>query len=217
MSEYNLTLFEVCELLSKSKKTVSRYIRQGKLNPKEIKSKQGTLEYRFYLEDIENFKKQDSTKRRENELSQSLEDGKMAENGGNIEKKTKKNIEKEIIKVNNTEKIQDDGLNGVLKETIGLLKGQLEEKDKQIERKDEAINSLIERNRENNVLMKGLQDKVFVLEEKKIELEETGRDKADKTGQTDEKGQGGQSEKKYKNGFEIIKEKVVDFVDKIKK
>lgn len=47
MSDYNITLFEACEQLSRSKKSISRYVRRGLLHPKKVKSQQGTLEYRF--------------------------------------------------------------------------------------------------------------------------------------------------------------------------
>ena len=69
MSDYNLTLFEACELLNRSKKSISRYIRRGLLHPQQIKSQQGTLEYRFSKADLEAFKlqeTQDKTRMEEN-------------------------------------------------------------------------------------------------------------------------------------------------------
>ena len=60
MSDYNLTLFEACELLNRSKKSISRYIRRGLLHPQQIKSQQGTLEYRFSKADLEAFKLQET-------------------------------------------------------------------------------------------------------------------------------------------------------------
>lgn len=60
MSDYSLTLFEACEYLNRSKKTISRYIRQGLLHPQAIKSQQGTLEYRFSREDLEAYKTQET-------------------------------------------------------------------------------------------------------------------------------------------------------------
>ena len=60
MSDYNLTLFEACELLNRSKKSISRYIRRGLLHPQRVKSQQGTLEYRFSKEDLEAFKLKDT-------------------------------------------------------------------------------------------------------------------------------------------------------------
>ena len=59
MSDFNITLFEACELLNRSKKSISRYIRRGLLHPQQIKSQQGTLEYRFSKADLEAFKLQD--------------------------------------------------------------------------------------------------------------------------------------------------------------
>jgi hypothetical protein len=53
MSDFNITLFEACELLNRSKKSISRYIRRGLLHPEKVKSQQGTLEYRFSKADIE--------------------------------------------------------------------------------------------------------------------------------------------------------------------
>ena len=41
----------------KSKRTVSRYIKAGLLNPERIKNKLGTLEYRFNRNDLLKFKK----------------------------------------------------------------------------------------------------------------------------------------------------------------
>ncbi len=56
MSDFNITLFEACETLNRSKKSISRYIRQGKLSPQRVKSQQGTLEYRFNKADLEAFR-----------------------------------------------------------------------------------------------------------------------------------------------------------------
>ena len=52
-ADYNITLFEACEILNKSKKTLSRYIRRGRLNPLKVKSQQGTPEYRFTKADLD--------------------------------------------------------------------------------------------------------------------------------------------------------------------
>jgi len=42
-----LTFDDVSQLLGKSKRTVSRYIKAGKLNPEKVKGKKGIPEYRF--------------------------------------------------------------------------------------------------------------------------------------------------------------------------
>jgi len=56
-NEYNITYPEACKILKKSKRTVSRYIKSGWLNPERIESKRGTLEYRFSRSDLLKFKK----------------------------------------------------------------------------------------------------------------------------------------------------------------
>jgi hypothetical protein len=58
-NRYTLTLFETCEKLGKSPRTVSRYIRKGKLNPISIKSRNGTLEYRFDPAEVDALKEED--------------------------------------------------------------------------------------------------------------------------------------------------------------
>jgi excisionase family DNA binding protein len=54
--ESNVTLNEVCNLLGKSKRTVSRWIKAGKLKPKKIKSKKGAVEYRFSKSAVESLR-----------------------------------------------------------------------------------------------------------------------------------------------------------------
>lgn len=53
---HTLTTAEVCRILSKSEKTVQRYIKRGLLHPEETKSERGTLEYRFDLSEVERLK-----------------------------------------------------------------------------------------------------------------------------------------------------------------
>jgi hypothetical protein len=99
---------------------------------------------------------------------------------------------------------------GLLQDTVSLLKDQLTVKDKQIENLSGKIDQLIERDRETNILIKGLQDKVLMLEkpkepeeeekenaeaerdesepaEEETGQEETGQDKPDETGQDGKK------------------------------
>lgn len=52
----DLTLKEVCEILGKSRRTLSRYISNGLLNPTKVKSDRGTLEYRFEQKKAEKIK-----------------------------------------------------------------------------------------------------------------------------------------------------------------
>jgi len=61
----NITLSEACKLLKVSKRTVSRYIKNGWLKPEKIESERGTLEYRFNQVDLLKFKKPGKTERKE--------------------------------------------------------------------------------------------------------------------------------------------------------
>jgi len=127
-ADNNITFSEACTILKKSKRTVSRYIKNDWLNPEKIESKRGTLEYRFNRIDLIKFKKPERTEqtRPENDI-------------------------------------------------VALLKNQIKVKDKQ-------INELIERSRETNILLKGLQNQLFLTEGKTIK-EKNREAKADKKGQ----------------------------------
>jgi len=125
MTKTDLTLKEVCEILKKSKRTVSRYIKKGWLNPERIKT-QNRIEYRFNLAELESFKKPDTT-------------GQM----------TRQNI-------------IDDKNN----DTLSLLNDTLNFLQKQLKAKDTQIKQLLERQRETNILMGQLQNKVLMLEDK---------------------------------------------------
>ena len=127
-----LTFSEACRILKKSKRTVSRYIKNGWLNPEKIESKRGTLEYRFNRANLLKFKKPGRTER--------------------------------------TEQTRQEG------DIISFLKDQLKVKDEQ-------INQLIERSRETNILLKGLQNQLLLTEGKK----EEGKDRE---ARADKKGQG---------------------------
>jgi len=50
--DYVLTLYEVCEMLGKSSRTITRYVQRHILHPRALKSCQGTLEYRFSKREI---------------------------------------------------------------------------------------------------------------------------------------------------------------------
>ena len=71
------------------------------------------------------------------------------------------------------EKKESPGKNGrkmgaetpeIVREVIKTLKSQIYIKDKQIDSLGNKIDSLIERDRETNIILKGLQDRVFLLE-----------------------------------------------------
>lgn len=161
MSDFNITLFEACELLNRSKKSISRYIRRGLLHPQEIKSKQGTLEYRFSKADIEAFKAQEALKAEE--ARQDRTEG--TDQTGHIKTGFVKN--KGVLSQSRQDTPEQTGQDSevitLLKETTGLLKEQLVKKDEQIKDLGGKIDQLIERDRETNIILKGLQDKVFML------------------------------------------------------
>jgi len=110
----NINFTEACKILNKSKRTVSRYIKLGILKPERIRSRRGSLEYRFNRIELSKFKKPERT-----------------------------------------EQTRPDS------EIIALLKDQLKVKDEQ-------INQLIERSRETNILLKGLQNQLLLTEGKMI-------------------------------------------------
>ena len=56
----------------------------------------------------------------------------------------------------------------IVREIIKTLKSQIYIKDKQIDSLGNKIDNLIERDRETNIILKGLQDRVFLLEGAKI-------------------------------------------------
>jgi len=212
MSDFNITLFETCELLNRSKKSISRYIRRGLLHPERVKSQQGTLEYRFSKADLEVFKAQEALKADETgqdtadrtDQTGQQEPIKKAEFSESRENKevleeTRRDKPEQTRQDRTRETGQDNEVITLLKETTGLLKHQLHKKDEQIKDLGGKIDQLIERDRETNILLKGLQDKVLMLEQPKEPIngeadqtghtpEETGQDKAGETTQQVKKG-----------------------------
>jgi chromosome segregation ATPase len=178
MSDYNLTLFEACEYLNRSKKSVGRYIRQGKLHPQRIKSQQGTLEYRFSRADLEAFKLQETQDKTRQETGDTPDETSQSE-----QQETDKPSQAKAEKTG-----QDGEVINLLKETTGLLKDQLAKKDEQIKDLGGKIDQLIERDRETNILIGQLQSKVLMLEQPKETIiseykDETSQATPDKTGQ----------------------------------
>jgi hypothetical protein len=198
MSDYNLTLFEACELLNRSKKSISRYIRRGLLHPQQIKSQQGTLEYRFSKADLEAFKLQETQDKTRQETGDTPDETSQS---GQTEatpikeakiKKIKEETRPDKAEQTSQDKPQETGhdseIINLLKETTGLLKEQLVKKDEQIKDLGGKIDQLIERDRETNILIGQLQSKVLMLEQPKEAInadivEQTGQDTPDKTGQ----------------------------------
>lgn len=215
MNDFNITLFEACELLNRSKKSISRYIRRGLLHPEKVKSQQGTLEYRFSKADIEAFKalealnteetRQDETGQPEQtgQSGQERQDTLKTDNIKNKEvlDETRQDTPEETRPDRTRETGQDNEIITLLKETTGLLKEQLGKKDEQIKDLGGKIDQLIERDRETNILIGQLQSKVLMLEKPKEpiiseaeetghEPDQTGQDKAEETGQ-DKPAKGG--------------------------
>ena len=185
MSDFNITLFEACELLNRSKKSISRYIRRGLLHPQQIKSQQGTLEYRFSESELKDFKE------KENESRQDRQDTQEVKEITDTIKKKEKILDKGQIEETGHPAPEQTGQDGevitLLKETTGLLRDQLKVKDEQIKDLGGKIDQLIERDRETNILLKGLQEKVLMLEQPKDAI---NADIVDQTiTDTDEKGQ----------------------------
>ncbi|MBN1970637.1 MAG: helix-turn-helix domain-containing protein [Candidatus Delongbacteria bacterium] len=56
MKNEKLNLKQTCDILGKSKKTITRYIKKGLLNPERVKSEKGILVYRFDQSEVENLK-----------------------------------------------------------------------------------------------------------------------------------------------------------------
>ena len=127
-NQSELTLIKACEILGKSKRTITRYIKRGLLNPDRAKNEKGILEYRFKISEIENIKNLETRNRQTTRQNQKVE-----------------------IKNNDTLLL--------LKDTMKLLQKQLKAKDIQIKQ-------LLDRQRETNVLMGQLQNRVLLLEDK---------------------------------------------------
>jgi len=193
MSDFNITLFEACEFLNKSKKSISRYIRRGLLHPQKIKSKQGTLEYRFSKADLEAFKLQEAQNKTRQDRQDTPKETRQSGQDEPVEIKTAKikDIKEETRQDTARETGQDGEVITLLKETTGLLKDQLAKKDGQIKDLGGKIDQLIERDRETNILIGQLQSKVLMLEqpkeaiinEVKEETRHARQDTPDETGQ----------------------------------
>jgi hypothetical protein len=225
MEDYNMSLYEVCEAIGKSTRTISRYIRQGKLHPVGIKSRHGTLEYRFSRIEVAAVKEEEDRVRQftflprptgmpnpsvatfaavnyrepittpqapfvipglnqrdfrnlPNETASAITanppepiNSSQARQAIENQIEENKKIPEIKLKKNKTaDTLNNDGqIITLLKETTEMLRGQLKVKDDQIKNLDDKIGQLIERNRETNILLKGLQDKMVLLEKPKAE------------------------------------------------
>ena len=175
-TEYTITFVKACKILKKSKRTVSRYIKKGLIKPERIKSQRGTLEYRFNEADLESLKIPGTDKIRQD-----------------IRGNTRQAIR------------QDSEVITLLKETTQTLRDQLTVKDKQIKSLGNKIDGLIERGRETNILIKGLTNKVLMLEGK------TSKAKTINEWENKDKDRGDRQDKKRQDKGQKIK----DFIRKI--
>lgn len=177
-SDYNITLFEACELLNKSKKTLSRYIRRGRITPQKVKSLQGTLEYRFSKADLDALKAELIKENRPDEPDE-IDQTEETEQTGQPEQtrqdtpEAKAPLKAELTPPRPEQVGQDKTIISLLHETTELLKGQLTIKDGQISTLNEQVHKLIERDRETNILLKGLQDNILMLKPPAPETTET--------------------------------------------
>jgi len=222
--DYVLTLFEVCQILNKSSRTVSRYVHKNILHPVGVKSRQGTLEYRFSRSEIEEFRIREEQMRHLSfphliEMEHNRASfASMSYPAATVKPQAQFAIpgisypvapsqsqampttdyppparpDVEVPAASNqsfaSSSPVDPGSHTentdfpamapdrdnrqiitLLKETTEMLRGQLRVKDDQIKNLDEKIGQLIERNRETNILLKGMQDKMMSLEKPKDE------------------------------------------------
>jgi len=189
MTEHNITLFEACEILNKSKKTVSRYVRRGRLNPLKVKSQQGTLEYRFSKDDLDRLRAELAIVDRTDKTQQTGQAGYARQDTqqGDLPLNTEEiTPAPDKTRPDRTEETgQPHSIINLLKETTELLKHQLTIKDTQIETLNDQVHKLIERDRETNILLKGLQDRLMLLEPPKHKETETpdqtGRGRRERT------------------------------------
>ena len=209
-NDYGMTLYEACEYLNKSSRTISRYIRRGVLHPLAIKSRQGTLEYRFSKVELEAIKKENDETRQvefDNDLPNYVMP--VAAQFANapfapaanpqvtfvpnvdfnttgvakkdvpdqpIVQKSRPDAEPSASQDTTVTPTKDKDIISLMKETTDMLRGQLQVKDDQIKALGDKIDQLIERGRETNILLKGMQDKILRLGQPVGAKEETGTD-----------------------------------------
>ena len=87
-----------------------------------------------------------------------------------LEYRFKRSELKSFKKLDRIDKTRQDKIRPDI-DIIDLLKNQLDIKDKQIDSLGNKIDQLIERNRETNILIKGLQNKVLLIEGKTDPIE----------------------------------------------
>lgn len=166
-----LTLEQVSQRLNKSKKTISKYIKQGKLTPERVRSKQGTLKYKFLESDIEAFSVGVDLGEMNPEQNKETQEGNYQ---------------------NRKEELRGEEHISQFRELTEVLKDQLNRKDEQIKSLSDKIDTLIERDRETNILLSQLQSKVLMIEnpQERKEKEESQEDNRQETEKKTEKHRG---------------------------
>ena len=154
-NEY-LSLKEASEYLNKSSKTLSRYIKAGLLTPERITSQRGTSEYRFKKSELDTLLKDPKTQDTQDRTSDRTREGEDRTKDKTPDRTDTPDNYREII--------------NLLRENQTILKEQLKTKDEQIKDLGSKIDQLLERNKEGNILISHLQNKLL-LEDKKPDLD----------------------------------------------
>lgn len=179
MGDYTLTLEEVSKRLNKSKKTISRYIKNGLLHPEETLSEKNTLVYKFSEADLELFKS-----------GQGRQDKKPREERTGHKQKTSR-----VNKLNRGQARQDRGDtrgdNDRTDKLIEMLDRELAEKNAHITEMQKTLNELTATVKQNSETLKIYSVKLLALTEGKTgqiieDIQEVVETKEEETDQTPE-------------------------------
>lgn len=179
MGDYTLTLEEVSKRLNKSKKTISRYIKNGLLHPEETLSEKNTLVYKFSEADLELFKS-----------GQGRQDKKPREDKTGHKQKTSR-----VNKLNRGQTRQDRedtrGDNDRTDKLIDMLDRELAEKNAHITEMQKTLNELTATVKQNSETLKIYSVKLLALTEGKTgqiieDIQEVVETKEEETDQTPE-------------------------------
>lgn len=177
MGDYTLTLEEVSKRLNKSKKTISRYIKNGLLHPEETLSEKNTLVYKFSEADLELFKS-----------GQGRQDKKPREAKTGHKQKTSR-----VNKLNRGQTRQDRedtrGDNDRTDKLLDMLDRELTEKSNQITEMQKHINELTATVKQNSKTLEAYSGMLLALQAGKTgqkvedghEVVETKEEETDQT------------------------------------
>ena len=147
MKDYSLTLKQVSDLLNRSSRTISRYVKQGRLNPQRVSIRPGVNEYRFSRAEAKSLKShQTSDTPHDTTRHYDFIDDKPHATGHDTPSHTP----------------HPDAT--AISELKDILLDQLKVKDQQINELSKQVSELIERNRETNILLLNLQQRLPELE-----------------------------------------------------